>query len=319
MKASWCIGIVAAVLIGPPRAAVAAQPPRTIQVAVTEKGVEPPHVTVTKGQPLKLVVTRKTDETCAKEIVIADENIKADLPLDKPVTLSFTPKRAGEIKYACGMNMITGVLEVASREGTDATEGSEGSERSNTDRGGGMMGGMMGNGGGMMGGGMNCCGGMMGGTMQEMSAIHRLLSNHENIQRSVKDIPNGVETVTTSSDPKLAAVIREHVGQMKQRIESGEAIRQGDPLFREIFANHEHIHMSIEDVPGGVRVKETADEPRVVPLVRQHARRAVSEFVAEGMPRAMRSTPLPPGYKSSSGARRTAGTSRMCGCSQSSL
>jgi hypothetical protein len=82
---------------------------------------------------------------------------------------------------------------------------------------------------------------MMGGTMQEMSAIHSLLSNHEKIRRTVKDIPNGVETITTSSDPKLAAVIREHVGQMKQRIESGEAIRQGDPLFREIFANHEHI------------------------------------------------------------------------------
>jgi hypothetical protein len=76
--------------------------------------------------------------------------------------------------------------------------------------------------------------------------------------------------------------------------------------------------MAIEEAPGGVRVKETADEPRVVPLVRQHARRAVSEFVAEGMPRAMRFTLLPPGYKSSSAPRRTAGTSRMCGCSQSS-
>jgi hypothetical protein len=167
-----------------------------------------------------------------------------------------------------------------------------------------MGGGMMGGGEGTMkgGGSMSCCGGMMGGTMEEMSEIHRLLANHKKIERTVKDIPNGVETKTTSSDPAVAAAIRKHVRQMKLRIESGEAIRQGDPLFREIFANHEHIHMAIEDVPGGVRVKETADEARVVPLVRQHARRAVSEFVAEGMPRAMRPTPLPPGYVPSDGA-----------------
>jgi hypothetical protein len=31
-------------------------------------------------------------------------------------------------------------------------------------------------------------------------------------------------------------------------------------------------------------------------LIRQHAHRAVSEFVAEGMARAMEPTPLPPGY-----------------------
>ena len=85
---------------------------RTVDLAVTTRGFEPARVKVAKGGPLKLVVTRKTDDTCAKEIVIADENIKADLPLNKPVTLNFTPKRAGELKYACGMNMVTGVLDV---------------------------------------------------------------------------------------------------------------------------------------------------------------------------------------------------------------
>jgi hypothetical protein len=45
--------------------------------------------------------------------------------------------------------------------------------------------GMMGGGAGMMkGGGMSCCGGMMGGTMEEMRDIHRLLANHEEIQRT---------------------------------------------------------------------------------------------------------------------------------------
>ncbi len=277
-----------------PTAALAAEA-KTVEISVTEKGFEPARVKVTMGEPLKLVVTRKTDDTCAKQIVIPDENIKADLPLNKPVTLSFTPNRSGEIRYTCGMNMITGVLEVSSSD--DAHTGGE------------MMGG------GMMEGGM--MGGMMGGSMEEMSAIHRLLADHEKIRRTVKDIPNGIETVTTSADADLAALIREHVRQMKSRLETGEPIRQGDPLFREIFANHEHIHMNVEDVPGGARVTETADEPRVVPLVRQHARRAVSEFVSQGMPRAMRPTPLPPGYAPSTSEPHTTRSAHGCRCMSS--
>jgi hypothetical protein len=187
---------------------------------------------------------------------------------------------------------IAGVLEVASNEPRDGGPGARGN--------------MMGNGGGgLMGGGM------MGGSMQDMSAIHGLLSQHEKIQRTVKDIPDGVETVTTSDDPEVAKLIREHVWQMKSRIEDGRPIRQMDPLFREIFANHQHIHMNIEDVPGGVRVTETADEQRVVPLVRQHARRAVSEFVEGGMRRAMQPTPLPPGYAP---AATSKSRSHQCGC-----
>lgn len=170
--------------------------------------------------------------------------------------------------------------------------------------------------GGMMGGGM--MGGMMGGSMEEMSTIHSLLSNHEKIRRSVEDIPGGVRTTTTSDDPQVAALIREHVREMKDRIEKGRPIRQMDPLFREIFANHEHIHIDIADVLGGVRVTETADSPRVALLVRQHARRAVSEFVAEGMPRAMRPTPLPPGYAPVAGEEHSGGARRGCCCRRSS-
>jgi len=96
-------------LTGP--TALAAQP-RTVEMSVTKKGFEPSRVKLTKGEPVKLVITRKTDETCAKEVVIPDENIKVELPLNKPVTVSFTPKNIGEIRYSCAMGMIGGVLEV---------------------------------------------------------------------------------------------------------------------------------------------------------------------------------------------------------------
>ena len=295
--------IALAMLFGSTTASLAASEQRQIEISVTAKGFEPARIEVLKDQPLRLVVTRKTDQTCAKQIVIPEANIKADLPLDKPVTLSFTPKRSGELKYTCGMNMLTGVLQVSSRDSQATGSAADAMSSRRT-----MGEGMTGNG-GMM------CGGMMGGSMQEMHDIHGLLSDRAKIQRSVKDIPNGVETTTTSGDSQVSKLIREHVWQMKTRIESGQPIRQMDPLFREIFKNHQHIHMKIAEIPGGVRVAETADVPNVVPLVRQHARRAVSEFIAEGMPRVMRPTPLPPGYVPSEGPdQRHLLKGSGCGC-----
>jgi hypothetical protein len=133
--------------------------------------------------------------------------------------------------------------------------------------------------------------------MPDMGVIHDLLRNHEKVRREVENIPGGVRTVTTSSDPAIAESIRTHVHQMKNRIEEGRSIRHMDPLFREIFEHHEKIEMQIEEVPGGIRVTETSDDPQVTLLIRQHARRAVSEFVEKGMQRAMQPTPLPEAYR----------------------
>jgi hypothetical protein len=70
-----------------------------------------------------------------------------------------------------------------------------------------------------------------------------------------------------------------------------------DPVFREIFKHHAEVEMDVEQIPGGVVVVETSTDAQVELLIRQHARRAVSEFVAYGMARAMRPTPLPRGYR----------------------
>jgi hypothetical protein len=139
--------------------------------------------------------------------------------------------------------------------------------------------------------------GMDAQTMRDMHVIHDLLVRHEQIERRVDDIPNGIRAVTRSDDPELADRIRRHVERMKARIEAGERIREMDPLFRELFEHHHAIEMQIENLPAGVRVTETSSDPQVVLLIRQHARRAVSEFVADGMTRAMRPTALPPRYR----------------------
>ncbi len=85
---------------------------RTVEMKVTEDGFVPSKVKALKGEKVRLVVTRKTDRTCAREIVIASYGIKQPLPLEKTVTVELTPRASGEIKYACGMDMVSGVLLV---------------------------------------------------------------------------------------------------------------------------------------------------------------------------------------------------------------
>lgn len=157
---------------------------------------------------------------------------------------------------------------------------------------------MMGNMGMMSGNGMMSGEGMMGPEMmQDMRSIRGLLTNHEKVQRRVEDVPGGVRTVTTSDDPKIAELIRTHVRQMKARYERDQPIRMMDPVFRELFRHRDKASLQYEDVPGGIRVTHTSDDPQVVLLIRQHAHRFVSEAAEQGMSRAMRPTPLPEGYR----------------------
>jgi plastocyanin domain-containing protein len=95
----------------PPPPAVAAS--GKIDIAVTEKGFEPTPIQVVKGQPITLVVTRKTDQTCATELTIPEYKIDRKLPLGQPVEISFTPEKSGDLEYGCAMDhMMKGVLQV---------------------------------------------------------------------------------------------------------------------------------------------------------------------------------------------------------------
>jgi hypothetical protein len=132
--------------------------------------------------------------------------------------------------------------------------------------------------------------------MRDMQVIHDLLVNHRDIMRTVEHYSYGIRTTTTSARADVAERIRTHVEQMKSRLERGAPIRQLDPLFAEIFKQHRQIDLQVEQLPNGVRVMEISSDPRTVMLIRQHALRAVSEFVAGGMNRATHPTPLPPGY-----------------------
>ena len=97
----------------PPAEAAKPAGPRTIALSVTEKGYEPSPVTLKQGEPVKLVLTRTTDKTCATEIVLEEHGINTPLPLNKPVEVAFTPTKTGQLVYGCAMGkMISGMFMV---------------------------------------------------------------------------------------------------------------------------------------------------------------------------------------------------------------
>ena len=97
----------------PPTSGVA-PPAGKIAMTVTEEGFVPARVPAKKGQPITLSITRKTDHTCAREIVFEGQDGKTKLPLDQAVDVTYTPKASGELKFGCAMGMmVSGVLAVS--------------------------------------------------------------------------------------------------------------------------------------------------------------------------------------------------------------
>jgi plastocyanin domain-containing protein len=87
-----------------------AKPPlaNKVTMSVTEKGFEPADLRVKSGQPVELTITRKTEDTCATEIVIDEYNVKTELPLNEAVLVKFTPTKGGTLKYGCAMQKMIG-------------------------------------------------------------------------------------------------------------------------------------------------------------------------------------------------------------------
>lgn len=47
-----------------------------------------------------------------EEVVFPALNIRRTLPLNEPVVIEFTPPKAGDIAFACGMDMFQGIVVV---------------------------------------------------------------------------------------------------------------------------------------------------------------------------------------------------------------
>jgi plastocyanin len=89
-----------------------AEPKSAWTISITPNAYEPESIVVKQGVKTTLTFIRKTEQTCATEIVFPDFDIEKPLPLNEPVVIEITPTKTGEFRFTCGMNMYKGKMVV---------------------------------------------------------------------------------------------------------------------------------------------------------------------------------------------------------------
>jgi len=127
----------------------------------------------------------------------------------------------------------------------------------------------------------------------DQSLIRTLLTNRDQIKRQIKLLPNGIETLTETDNPRLRAILVKHVQSMKKRVEQVRPIHLRDPLFAALFRNAKKVTaMEVVATKRGVHVVETSNDPFTVKLIQAHAI-VVSLFIKNGHQEVRKNHPVP--------------------------
>lgn len=127
--------------------------------------------------------------------------------------------------------------------------------------------------------------GMMGGA--EMSTYMTMFNRHNEISRTVEEIPGGVRTTTESDAPELAAQLHTHVPAMYARLDQGAEIMCMSATLPTLFGRATNYRRELTLTAKGVVAVETAEDPELTHAIRAHAQE-VTGFVTDGMPAMMR-------------------------------
>jgi hypothetical protein len=144
--------------------------------------------------------------------------------------------------------------------------------------GGEMMSGMMGMGPGMMGMARGSA------TTGEHRDIQDLVFSHDQIKRSVTNLPNGIRTITESDDPRVVALIKKHVADMSKRVEGGRdpGLPIESPALHAIFLDKGKINSTYQVTERGIIVIQTSTDASTVKALQNHAAE-VSDLAQRGM------------------------------------
>ena len=67
---------------------------------------------VRPGMPVRIMFDRREGGECTSRVVMPDFKVNASLPAYRTTAVEFTPTEAGEFRFACGMNMVSGLIRV---------------------------------------------------------------------------------------------------------------------------------------------------------------------------------------------------------------
>ncbi|MGD9621523.1 MAG: hypothetical protein AB7G47_14590 [Mycolicibacterium sp.] len=128
--------------------------------------------------------------------------------------------------------------------------------------------------------------GMGGATGMDMRAYMNMFMRHQELRRSVEEIPGGVRTTTESDSADLVAELQAHVSSMYTHLDQGSEVTCMSSSLPTLFRRAADYQRQITLIPSGVVVVETSGDPELTNAIREHARE-VTGFVVEGMPAMM--------------------------------
>ena len=122
----------------------------------------------------------------------------------------------------------------------------------------------------------------------DMRLVHEMLMQHDQIKRTVTNLPDGIRTVTESDDLQIAQFIKAHVASMEQRLSDGRVFNLFSATLPVLFQKKDSIKTKVETTEKGSIVTQTSADPTVVAALQAHAVE-VSELARDGMVAMMRS------------------------------
>lgn len=84
---------------------------QTVKIVV-KGGYDPEVIVLQRDRPARLDFYRDEDASCSDTVVLGEFGISRSLPAFKTTAVEFTPRKAGEFTFTCGMGMLRGKLVV---------------------------------------------------------------------------------------------------------------------------------------------------------------------------------------------------------------
>lgn len=94
-----------------PQGQLGADGVRRVPIEAGVGGYKPDKISAKPNEKLVLVFTRTADGECLSQVKVAGGPVTA-LPMNTPVEIAVTAPASGKLDFACGMDMVTGVISV---------------------------------------------------------------------------------------------------------------------------------------------------------------------------------------------------------------
>ena len=121
-------------------------------------------------------------------------------------------------------------------------------------------------------------------TAEESAELALMFQRFQTLSREVENLPNGIRTVTRSSDPQVMDALVSHTVGMIDRVGqmNDPKIFIQSPTLDIFFARGDRIQSEVDVTDEGVIVVQTSDDPEVVAALHIHAAE-VTAMVEQGM------------------------------------